>query len=140
MQHVPPTGMLRNQPRASNFANAVGTTYSVQAVSTHHTPAHCTSVAPGAIINALYVFGSNQNEAYRYCILACSAAAAASLLGWVPKVFCWCCRGGARSVSEVPDYSAEVLQQLGTADIKHCSSVIVIDAWSATAPSLIILG
>ena len=69
--------------RVRNIAKAVGTTYSVQAGSSQHTPSHCTSVVPVAMINALHVFGSNRDVAFRDCTLACIAAAAACFFCWV---------------------------------------------------------
>jgi hypothetical protein len=88
------------QPRVRNIAKAVGTTYSVQAGSSQHTPAHCTSVAPVAIINALDVFGSNQDVAFRDCTFACIAAAGAFFLAG--------CRGCFASASEaVPEALAK---------------------------------
>ena len=90
------------QPRVRNIARAVGTAYGVQAGSSQHTPAHCTSVAPVAIINAPDVFGSNQDVAFRDCTFACVAAASVFFFGWVQSVLCQCFRGGARSVGEDP--------------------------------------
>ncbi len=75
------------QPRVRNIAKAVGTTYSVQAGSSQHTPAHCTSVAPVAIINALDVFGSNQDVAFRDCTLACIAPSGAFFVAGCRECF-----------------------------------------------------
>ena len=86
--------------RVRNIAKAVGTTYSVQAGSSQHTPSHCTSVVPVAMINALHVFGSNQDIAFRDCTFACIAAAAAFFLAG--------CRGCFASASEaVPEALAK---------------------------------
>ena len=121
------------QPRVRNIAKAVGTTYSVQAGSSQHTPAHCTSVAPVAINNALDVFRFKPKGSFSGLYICVHCTFRCVFCCWVSRVLCKCFRGGARSVGEVLADNAEVLQRLRTADFKPCSSVIVIDAWSFLA-------